>query len=566
MTTDISVNSLAGHQRLIRRKDVRTQARQVSLVRLLLITIGFAILMIVTQGRQAELVEPAASHLKTLLIVTTIIAVVLFSTLWLARWRWQLALHLVFDLVWIGFLLFYSGGVASPGVVSLFAVVLVGTLVLPGVIPFVLPAVSSLVLAVVASMYLAGHAPFADAFIEANPHLIQTDRILGVLATQVGALFLVDLLGQLLARRIREQRIFTGEVLDRLGEGVLAVDRAGTIAYANAEAMRLLKLSGSIEGAPVQQLLTNPVQAPVLEMLIGDRCPSLERFETQNGQQLVLRVTELLDRNEQPLGRTLIIADETRLRMLEDSAHRSQHLAALGEMAAGIAHEVRNPLTSLRGCAQELAEMAKEAQQPDAASLAAIMVDEADRLARIVEDFLALSRLRAPEREAIDLHNIITEVEHLTKQRRDLSKELRLEFSFAEGIGSVMADEGQLRQVLINIINNAIDAVADTTSPSIFVKVLPTAAGDPLEGPGVNICVTDNGCGISEDQRERIFTPFYSTKAQGTGLGLSLVQRIIREHDGFVKLTSDVGKGTTVSIILPTHSHTRVFKRALGGG
>ena len=559
---NLSTNSKS----VTRSQNVRTQARQVSLVRLLLISIGFAVLMIVTQGRKPELIEPAASSLKALLIVTTIVAVGLFSTMWLARWRWQLALHLVFAVVWIGLLLFYSGGVSSPGVVLLFAVVLVGTLVLPGVVPFVLPALASLVLAVVASLYLAGQAPFSQEFLTTNVHMISIERILGVLATQVGALFLVDLLGQLLARRIREQRIFTGEVLDRLGEGVLAVDRQGAVAYANAEAMRLLQLSGSVDGILAQQLLTNPVLSPVLNLLIGDRCPALERFETPTGQQLVLRVTELLDRNDKPLGRTLILADETRLRLLEDSAHRSQHLSALGEMAAGIAHEVRNPLTSLRGCAQELADMAKEANQPDAASLARIMVEEADRLARIVEDFLSLSRLRTPELVNVDLTHIIHDVERLMRQRRDLPEALSLSFVIHEDLGVVMADEGQLRQVLINIINNAIDAVSTVTAPIISCTVQAAPAVSALGGPGVEILITDNGCGIPADQRERIFTPFYSTKAQGTGLGLSLVQRIIREHEGYVSVSSEVGRGTTITMALPTRSHTRVFKRALGGG
>jgi two-component system, NtrC family, sensor histidine kinase HydH len=560
-------SSLFGDRRAgVRRGDVRTQARQVSLVRLLLITMGFGVLAIVIQGRQPHLVEPAATYLRSLLVVTTAVAVVLFATVWLARWRWQLALHLVFDLVWIGLLLHFSGGVSSPGVVLLFAVVLVGTLVLPGVALFVLPALASLVLAVNASLYLAGHTPFPQAFLAMNPVLTQTDRILGVLATQVGALFLVDLLGQLLARRLREQRIFTGEVLDRLGEGVLAVDRQGSVAYANAEAMRLLKLSGPVEGLPVSALLTDPALAPVLGLLAGDRCPALERFTTAEGLQLVLRVTELLDRREQPLGRTLIIADETRLRLLEDSAHRAEHLAALGEMAAGIAHEVRNPLTSLRGCAQEIAEMASEAKNGDAESLARIMVTEADRLARIVEDFLALSRLRSPEREPTELEPVIEELRTMTARRRDLPEALAMSFTVEDGCGTVLADSGQLRQVLSNLINNALDAMRQSTCPKLAVSVRPVDRSSALGLSGVEIAVADNGCGIPVDQRERVFTPFFSTKAQGTGLGLSLVQRIVREHEGLLSLTSEVGVGTTVTILLPTHSHTRVFKRALGGG
>jgi signal transduction histidine kinase len=555
-------------QRIVnyRSVDIRTQARQVSLIRLLLITMGFGVLAIIIQGRQPELVEPAVTYLRSLLIVTTAVALVLIATVRLARWRWQLALHLVFDLAWIGLLLHFSGGVSSPGVVLLFAVVLVGTLVLPGVALFVLPAFASLVLAVNASMYLAGYAPFPPEFFTANPAFAQTDRIIGVLATQVGALFLVDLLGQLLARRHREQRIFTGEVLDRLGEGVLAVDRHGAIAYANAEAMRLLGLQGPVEGIPAQTLLTDPKLAPVLLLLQGDRCPALEKFVTVSGQHLVLRVTELLDRRDRPLGRTLVIADETRLRVLEDSAHRSEHLAALGEMAAGIAHEVRNPLTSLRGCAQELAEMAGENGNHDAAGLARIMVTEADRLARIVDDFLALSRLRTPEREPTDLGDMIEELRTMTARRGDLPLGLQVDFVVEDGCSSVLADGGQLRQVFSNLINNALDALRQASTPRLSVRVHPIDADSTLGTSGVEITVSDNGCGIPPDLHERVFTPFFSTKPKGTGLGLSLVQRIIREHEGVLSLNSGVGTGTTVSIQLPGHSHTRVFKRALGGG
>jgi two-component system sensor histidine kinase HydH len=338
------------------------------------------------------------------------------------------------------------------------------------------------------------------------------------------------------------------------------------VAYANAEAMRLLKLSGPVEGVPVSSLLTDPALGPVLGLLTGDRCPSLERFTTAENQQLVLRVTELLDRREQPLGRTLIIADETRLRVLEASAQRAEHLGALGEMAAGIAHEVRNPLTSLRGCAQELAEMAKEAKNGDAESLARIMVTEADRLARIVEDFLALSRLRTPERDPIDLGPVIDELRTMTGKRSDLPEGIVCSFSVEDGCGTVLADEGQLRQVLTNLINNALDAMRQITCPRLSVTVRPVDRTSALGLTGIEIAVADNGCGIPVDQRERIFTPFFSTKAQGTGLGLSLVQRIVREHEGLLSLTSEVGVGTTVTILLPAHSHTRVFKRALGGG
>jgi two-component system nitrogen regulation sensor histidine kinase GlnL len=546
--------------------NVRVQARQISLVRLLLVAMGFGVLAIIVSGRQPALVEPAASHLRLLLVVVSAVAVALLATVWLARWRWQLALHLVFDLAWTGMLLHFSGGVSSPGVVLLFVIVVVGTLVLPGVAPFVRPALASLALAASATLYLSGSVPFPEAYLALNPSLTNTNRIVGMLATQVAALFVVDALGQLLSRRLHEQRIFTGELLDQLGEGVLAVDRTGAVAYANAEAMRLLGLREQVQGVPVSGLLADPELAPVLALFTGASCPALERFVAPERRQLVLRVTELIDRRGRSIGRTMVIADETRLKLLEDSARRSEHLSALGEMAAGIAHEVRNPLTSLRGCAQELAELSAEAGQRDSADLARIMVGESDRLARIVEDFLAMSRLRQPVRGAVDLPSLIRELQELVSRREDLPAGLHLEFHIDDEVPPALADADQLRQVLTNLLNNSLDALRAVSLPRLSCRVRNAGASSPLTISGIEIAVADNGSGIPADLHERVFTPFFSTKSQGTGLGLALVQRIVREHEGALQLESAPGKGTTITVYLPSHSQTRVFKRALGAG
>ena len=544
---------------------LRAQARQVGLVRLLLLALACGVMVIILEGRKPEQVEPAATYLRALLIVVAVVACGIFATLRLVRWRWQLALHLVFDLAWTGLLLHFSGGVASPGVVLLFVIVLVGTLVLPGVAPFVLPALGSLVLAVVAALWLAGHVPFPESYIQLDPALTKADHIVGILATQVAALFMVDLLGQLLARRLHEQHIFTGELLDQLGEGVLAIDRSNTIVYANAEVLRLLGISGPVQGQSARQVLSADALQPVLQLLIGDRCPQVERFAAPFNRQLVIRVSQLVDRRVRPIGRTLLIADETRLKLLEDSAHRSEHLSALGEMAAGIAHEVRNPLTSLRGCAQELAELSAEAKQQDAESLARILLSEADRLARIVDDFLSLSRLRSPMREPVELAPLIEGLKKLVVQRRDLPDGLVLSCTVAPDCPEVLADPGQISQVLSNLVGNCIDALRQSTQPRLSLEAAIAGESNPLNCPAVEIIVEDNGCGIASENLERVFTPFFSTKSQGTGLGLSLVQRIIREHEGVLQLESGVGKGTTVTIFLPIHSQTRTFKRALGG-
>jgi signal transduction histidine kinase len=540
------------------------QSRQVSLLRLLLVVLALGVLVFTVEARQVELAPDSVVWSRWLLLAVGICSGLLSI---LIRWtvhQWQLVLHLVFDLAWIGLLLHLTGGVASPALPLLFAVVLVANLVLPGVLPFVMPALAALVLAVTAALYLAHATPFPPALLEAYPGLIDTHRILGYLAVQVGALFIVDLLAQLLTRRLREQRLFTDELLDQLGEGVIAIDQDGVIAYINDEARRLLALPQAQRGQLAQLALQDKNLAMVRELIEEPRLPQLTRLHGINGRHLVLRITHLFDRSQRPLGRTLLIADETRLRLLEESSNRSEHLASLGEMAAGIAHEIRNPLTSLRGCAQELAEICSKADHADAVALAGILVGESDRLARIVSDFLALSRLRETRHEPVDLEPLLIEAERMIRLRSDLPAGLELRVDLAEDTPSVLGDADQLKQILLNLLANSLDAVRDVAAPFVHCHAERAADDNPLGMPAVLLQVIDRGCGIPHELQARVFTPFFSTKAQGTGLGLSLVNRIVREHEGLLALTSAPGTGTTITIHLPAHSQTRTFRRALG--
>lgn len=537
--------------------EVRSAARLISLLRLLLLAIALAVLSFYLGGAEADtatLWADALRRCQNLLALVAAAALLLVLAVPLVRHAWQLSLHLVFDLLWLAYVIYLSGGVASPGVPLLFAVVLTGNLALPRPIPFLMPLAASLALAGVATFYLGGVLPFAAERLAAGHPLVDPSRILGNLAVQVGALFLVDVLGQSLARRVHEQRLLTGDLIERIGEGVIAVDRHGLVLYANRSAASLLRLAEPIEpGRRAAEVLAGIEGGALGASLDAPVLPTETRMLTDDRRTLTLRVHALHGRGGRFIGRTLLIADETDLRRLEEEAQRAERLAAMGQMAAGIAHEVRNPLASLRGCAQELATIADQAGKADAGALCAIMIGEADRVGRIVDDFLQLSRLRPPEFGTVDLAPLVDEVVALLRRRGDCPADLAVPVAIAADCPPLLADADHLHQVLNNLLVNAVEALQGRPAPQIAVRAEPVSGAD-----AVRLVVADNGPGIPHDRLDLVFTPFHSSKSKGTGLGLTLVERMAREHGAHLHLASAVDGGTEVDLTWPAapRAHT----------
>jgi signal transduction histidine kinase len=235
-----------------------------------------------------------------------------------------------------------------------------------------------------------------------------------------------------------------------------------------------------------------------------------------------------------------------RSRQLEVAAAEAERLAYVGTLASGLAHEIRNPLNSLNLNMQMMKEEidAGQARGATVGRLLSITRSEISRLERLVTDFLSYARPRAPEREEIrprDLFVRVREVVGGTVARRGG----RLEVEDSSG-ALLRADVAQLTQLLLNLVQNAVAAAEEAGRPP---RVLLSARrGD---GDRVVLEVSDNGTGIAEEERRRIFDVFYSTRKGGTGLGLAIVERIVRNHDGELELDSVPGEGTTFRILLP---------------
>ena len=242
----------------------------------------------------------------------------------------------------------------------------------------------------------------------------------------------------------------------------------------------------------------------------------------------------------------MLLRDRTRMRHLEDDLAEAKRLAAIGSLAAGVAHEIRNPLSSLRGFAQLFATKLK-GQEP-LASYACTMVQEADRLNRVVTDLLYLARPRDIAPLQLDLPSLGESLHGLL--RFDLErKNVAPVFDFAAP--TAFADEDALKQAILNLVVNALDALPDEGGRLTIASSRESAQWEDTHEPGVWISVTDNGQGMDEAVREHAFEPFFTAKRQGTGLGLAIVQGIMRAHRGRALIESTPGQGTSVRLFFP---------------
>jgi len=226
-----------------------------------------------------------------------------------------------------------------------------------------------------------------------------------------------------------------------------------------------------------------------------------------------------------------------RQRRANESLRRAERLKTLGEMAAGMAHEVKNPLAAIRSSAQILAERVsgKEAQ------FAHLVVSEVDRLNRVVNEFLAYARPAPLKREPVLLSGLLDSCLELLAPVIEQAGVI-VKRAYPEGEQKVNGDPNQLRQVFLNLILNAVQALGYSGEMTL---------GFDRDGGRARVLVRDNGPGIPPDKLRQVFEPFYSTKPGGTGLGLPIAQRIVAEHGGQLEIDSTPGAGTTATVVLP---------------
>ncbi|GFK95596.1 Sensor protein ZraS [Fundidesulfovibrio magnetotacticus] len=350
--------------------------------------------------------------------------------------------------------------------------------------------------------------------------LMQTGFVLGA-AALVWVLLVALLRRREQSRRLVRLEHFHSRLLDSLPEALLTVDAQGFVSAANPAAAALLG-----PNLPGRDFASLPLAAA---LQTGHPEPQPWKQLDLDGRNLEVLVAPLEDET------LLLLRDRTKLRSLERDLEQSRHLAAVGRLAAGVAHEIRNPLSALRGFSQFFAAKLK-GKDPEE-TYANTMVQEADRLGRVVTDLLYLARPRPSEPAPVHLPELAAELETLLRfdfQRAQASFETDLKADTA------VADRDGLKQALINLILNGLASLPEHGG------VITLASRETPDG--VSLSVIDTGRGMEPEEKRRALEPFFTTRKEGSGLGLAIVHKIVRDHLGQLHIDSEPGQGAAVTL------------------
>ena len=344
-----------------------------------------------------------------------------------------------------------------------------------------------------------------------------------------------------------------GHVLDALLDGVIVLDPQGRVERLNAEACRILEGSAeTLSGQAVERLL-GPAHgmARLARATLASgssTAESAQPVERRHERSLVVdvAVAPLLDATGAPDGAVIVLHDRTLQHSLEVQAAERERLDAFGRIAAGLAHEIKNPLGGIRGAAELIALRARDDKTRETAEL---VIREARRIATLVDDFTVLAEADALRLETTNLHLVLDQVLDLLAVD-PLGARAKVERRYDPSIPEFLADPDRLTQVFLNLGRNALQAMAEGGRLVITSRLL-LEARVARRGPSVAVEFRDTGSGIPPEVLDQVRTPFFSTRPGGTGLGLSVAEYWVARHGGFLALESAVGEGTCVRVALP---------------
>ena len=370
-------------------------------------------------------------------------------------------------------------------------------------------------------------------------------------------------------------RVGTSDILRTIDAAVITVDAEGRAVYLNPAAARILEIEPEEwAGRVILDHLESrtpgiaEILAETLELDRPVRGREIEIVGQESGALPYSVTTALLERTGEPTLATVVLQDLRLARQLEELNIRATRLGVVAELSASLAHEIKNPLASIRSAVEQIADPASDDE--DRETLSRLVIREADRLSRLLGEFNDFARVNVAERRPIDLRSVVREAVEVVAQRPEAHGRANFDVQIGDGLDDLWGDPDLVHRTLTNLLLNAVQ-VSDQES-SVTVRIIADALSPGVSPMGVGtwmpvrIRVIDDGPGIEPDDIGRIFDPFYTRRQGGSGMGLAIAHRAIQAHGGALLVSSTPGRGATFVVILPRREPRgrRGFERAGG--
>lgn len=351
---------------------------------------------------------------------------------------------------------------------------------------------------------------------------------------------------------------FQKSIIQKMGSGLFTVDMSGSITFANKASLKTLGYDyDEVKGKAIKDFFADNKEADeVIKKILKDHI-AFESYETywnsKKGKPVPIGFSTSyikMDTQENSEGVLFLFRNITQVNNLRRQIERMDRLATLGELSAGIAHEIRNPLAGIKTSAQVL----EESFSPGdfRSQLVSRIVKEIDRSNELLKKFFNFAKPSKPKQELQNIEMIIDGV-YLLLASRFRKKNIQFKTDFAESIPQVYIDSSQIEQVILNVFLNAVEAINNGGEIHVKISIVKNIKlkEDAASSDAICIAISDNGVGIPDERLEKVFNPFFTTKSDGVGLGLSISSRLLEENGGKIELESKEDTGTTFKIYLP---------------
>lgn len=470
---------------------------------------------------------------------------------------WQIRAQFLLDALLITWLVWRTGDISSPYITLYIVLISVASF-------FLRPLPTLMMSALCAALFVSLSAIAITSLVEPSTPVPELRKSIQIVSFHVVAMLVVGLLASRLsdrhssvdelektAKNLATLQVLHERIVESIRSGLITTDLDGKIYTFNAAAAEITGLSlENVRGTSIYDIFGDIRESIELSLAAGGAHDQLPRFEadliTPDGfaVRIGYGVSRLYSENNEASGLIITFQDLTEIRSMEESVRRKDRLAAVGRVAAGLAHEIRNPLGAMRGAIQVL-----ESSTPPGSmqsSLMDIIMKESDRLNSIITNFLGYARPAAVDFAETDVAEAIQDTITLLKHSPDVREHHNLSFDSSDDRYVISADATQLKQIFWNLARNSLQAMPTGGDLNISIENIPNNR--------IRIVFSDTGLGMAPEQVEQLFEPFSNSTSGGTGLGLSIVYQIVKDHNGVINVRSLEGKGTTITVELPCNN------------